>query len=174
MSRPSCGTASTATTGRCKRSTLAWSVSDSGARSIGVSNFEIPHLQRIIDETGVVPAVNQIELHPGFQQRSLRRFHAEHGIATEAYSPLGQGRVLKDPAITEVAQAHGRTPAQVVLRWHIQLGNITIPKSVTPARIQENFEIFDFELTEAELQAISRLDSPSGRIGPDPNTFTGF
>ena len=118
-------------------------------RSIGVSNFQIEHLERIIDATGVVPAVNQIELHPRLQQPELRRFHAERGIATEAWSPLGQGQLLDDPVIMELASEHERTPAQVVLRWHIQLGNVVIPKSVTPSRIEENFQLFDFELTDA-------------------------
>jgi 2,5-diketo-D-gluconate reductase A len=140
-------------------------------RSIGVSNFQIEHLERIIDATGVVPAVNQIELHPRLQQPELRRFHAERGIATEAWSPLGQGEVLGDPVIEEIASARERTPAQVVLRWHIQLGNIVIPKSVTPSRIEENFQVFDFELTEAEMKRLSELDRGE-RVGPDPDTFS--
>jgi 2,5-diketo-D-gluconate reductase A len=144
---------------------------DSGhAHSIGVSNFTVEHLKRIIDATGVVPAVNQIELHPQLQQRELREFHRRHGIATEAWSPLGRGRILDDPTVTEIASAHGHTPAQVVLRWHIQLGNVAIPKSVTPARIEENFEIFDFELGEQEMSAIDDLDVGK-RIGPDPERF---
>jgi 2,5-diketo-D-gluconate reductase A len=139
--------------------------------SIGVSNFQIEHLERIIDATGVVPAVNQIELHPRLQQAELRRFHAERGIATEAWSPLGQGEVLDDPVIAEIASAHERTPAQVVLRWHIQLGNVVIPKSVTPSRIEENFQVFDFELTEADMKRLSELDRGE-RVGPDPDTFS--
>jgi 2,5-diketo-D-gluconate reductase A len=139
--------------------------------SIGVSNFQIEHLERIIDATGVVPAVNQIELHPRLQQPELRRFHAERGIVTEAWSPLGQGQVLDDPVIAEIATEHERTPAQVVLRWHIQLGNVVIPKSVTPSRIEENFRVFDFELTEAEMKRMSELDRGE-RIGPDPDTFS--
>ncbi len=140
-------------------------------RSIGVSNFQIEHLERIIDATGVVPAVNQIELHPHLQQPELRRFHAERGIATEAWSPLGQGQLLDDPVIVELASEHERTPAQVVLRWHIQLGNVVIPKSVTPSRIEENFQLFDFELTDAEMERLSELDRGE-RTGPDPDTFS--
>jgi 2,5-diketo-D-gluconate reductase A len=139
-------------------------------RSIGVSNFQVEHLERIIDATAVVPAVNQIELHPRLQQPELRRFHAERGIATEAWSPLGQGELLDDPVIEAIATDHDRTPAQVVLRWHLQLGNVVIPKSVTPARIEENFRVFDFELGEAEMQRLAELDRGE-RIGPDPDTF---
>ena len=141
------------------------------ARSIGVSNFNPSHLERIIDATGQVPAVDQVELHPYFQQRELRRFNAEQGIRTEAWSPLAQARLLDDPAIQEIAASVGRSEAQVVLRWHVQLGNVVIPKSVTPARIEENFRIFDFELTEAQMQAISGLDKGE-RIGPDPEEFS--
>jgi diketogulonate reductase-like aldo/keto reductase len=139
-------------------------------RSIGVSNFRVEDLERIIDATGVVPAVNQIELHPRLQQLELRRFHEEHGIKTEAWSPLGKAQFLDDPTIERIASAHGRTPAQVVLRWHIQLGNIVIPKSVTPSRIEENFNIFDFELGDDEMHALFELDREE-RTGPDPNTF---
>jgi 2,5-diketo-D-gluconate reductase A len=139
-------------------------------RAIGVSNFQPAHLERIIDETGVTPAVNQIELHPRLQQHGLRREHADRGIVTEAWSPLAQGRVLDDPTIVEIAEAHDRTPAQVVLRWHLQLGNVVIPKSVTPERIEENFAVFDFHLTEAEMAAIEQLDVGE-RTGPDPDTF---
>ena len=145
--------------------------SDGRARSIGVSNFLPEHLERIIDATGVVPALNQIELHPRLQQAELRRYHAEHGILTEAWSPLGQGQYLDDEAIVEIAEAHERTPAQVVLRWHIQLGNVVIPKSVTPARIKENFRVFDFELSEEEMGTIERLDAGE-RTGPDPARFS--
>jgi 2,5-diketo-D-gluconate reductase A len=140
------------------------------ARSIGVSNFQPAHLERIIEETGVTPAVNQIELHPRFQQQGLRRDHAELGIATEAWSPLAQGLVLSDPVIDEIAQAHGKTPAQVVIRWHLEIGNIVIPKSVTPERIDENFDVFDFQISRSELDAIDRLDAGE-RTGPDPDTF---
>jgi 2,5-diketo-D-gluconate reductase A len=139
-------------------------------RSIGVSNFQPDHLERIISETGVTPSVNQIELHPHLQQAALRREHERHGIATEAWSPLAQGQVLDEPAIVEIAQRHGRTPGQVVLRWHIQLGNIVFPKSVTPERIVENFQLFDFELSEPEMEQINSLDR-GRRIGPDPDTF---
>jgi 2,5-diketo-D-gluconate reductase A len=139
-------------------------------RSIGVSNFQVAHLERIIDATGVVPVVNQIELHPRLQQPELRRFHAEHRIATEAWSPLGQGELLDDPVIEAIASEHGRTPAQVVLRWHLQLGNVVIPKSVTPARIEENFRVFDFELGDEEMARLAELDRGE-RIGPDPDTF---
>lgn len=145
---------------------------DGRARAIGVSNFEIPHLLRLFDETSVVPAVNQVELHPRLAQRDLRAFHAEHGILTEAWSPLAQGAVLDDPAIVEIADRRGKTPAQVVLRWHLQLGNVVIPKSVTPARVAENIALFDFELRDDELAAIDRLDA-GGRIGPDPERFAG-
>jgi diketogulonate reductase-like aldo/keto reductase len=140
------------------------------ARSIGVSNFLEDHLERIIDASGLVPAVNQIELHPRLQQRELRRFHDQHGILTEAWSPLGQGTLLDDPTIARVAAAHGRTPAQVILRWQIQLGNVVIPKSVTPARIEENFRIFDFELSDQEMRTIEGLDAAE-RTGPDPARF---
>jgi 2,5-diketo-D-gluconate reductase A len=139
-------------------------------RSIGVSNFQPDHLRRIVDETGVTPAVNQVELHPRLQQAGLRREHADRGIVTEAWSPLAQGAVLDDPVITGIADEHGVTPGQVVIRWHIQLGNVVIPKSVTPARIEENFDVFGFHLTEAEMQAIEGLDAGE-RTGPDPDTF---
>jgi 2,5-diketo-D-gluconate reductase A len=144
---------------------------DGRARSIGVSNFRIEDIERIVDATGVTPTVNQIELHPSFQQSELREYHAEHGILTEAWSPLGQGASLEEDTITKIASAHDRTAAQVILRWHIQLGNIVIPKSVTPERIEENFGVFDFELSDDDMQAIGSLDSADGRIGPDPATF---
>jgi 2,5-diketo-D-gluconate reductase A len=144
---------------------------DGRVRSIGVSNFTVEHLQRLIDETGVVPAVNQIELHPWFPQNQLREFHAEHGILTEAWGPLGQGRgLLEEPVLSELAKAKDKTPAQIVLRWHIQLGNVVIPKSVTPSRIKENIDIFDFSLDDAEMQRVSTL-ATGGRLGPDPDTF---
>lgn len=144
---------------------------DGRVRAIGVSNFTIATLERLFSETGIVPAVNQVELHPRLAQRELREFHAEHGILTEAWSPLGQGKgLLDDPALAKVAKAVGRTPAQVVVRWHLQLGNIVIPKSVTPSRIAENFNVFDFELTAEQIAAIDALDS-GGRIGPDPAVF---
>jgi 2,5-diketo-D-gluconate reductase A len=141
------------------------------ARAIGVSNFQVAHLRRLFEETDVVPALNQIELHPYLQQEELRAFHAEHGIATEAWSPLGRGgELLKDDTITRIASEHGKTPAQIVLRWHLQIGNVVIPKSVTPSRISENIDVFDFELTDEDLAAIARLDRGQ-RLGPDPDTF---
>ncbi len=139
-------------------------------RSIGVSNFQAEHIDRIVDATGVVPTLNQIELHPRLQQPALRRYLSEHGIVTEAWSPLGRGTVLNDPVIEAIATAHRRTPAQVVLRWHIQLGNVVIPKSVTPARIAENLRVFDFDLTDEEMRRLSELDRGE-RTGPDPDTF---
>jgi 2,5-diketo-D-gluconate reductase A len=141
-------------------------------RSIGVSNFQPDHLARIVDETGVTPSVNQIELHPRLQQAELRRVHDERGIVTEAWSPLAQGAVLDDPAITKIAEAHGVTPGQVVIRWHLQLGNVVIPKSVTPERIEQNFDVFGFELGDDEMRAIEGLEAGE-RTGPDPDTFTG-
>jgi diketogulonate reductase-like aldo/keto reductase len=144
---------------------------DGRVRAIGVSNFLQPHLERLIAETSVVPAVNQIELHPHLQQRAAREYHAEQGIATEAWSPLGSGKgILEIPAIVAIAQKHDRTPAQVVLRWHLQLGNVVIPKSVTPSRIKENIEVFDFSLDDEDLAAISALNEDR-RLGPDPATF---
>ena len=138
-------------------------------RSIGVSNFNPPHLQQVVDRTGVVPSVNQVELHPWFQQRALREEHARLGIVTEAWSPLARGR-LGDPALTEIAQAYERTVAQVLLRWHLQLGNVVIPKSATPERIRENFDVFGFSLSDADLERIGAIDRGE-RIGPDPETF---
>jgi 2,5-diketo-D-gluconate reductase A len=139
-------------------------------RSIGVSNFNPDHLERIIHETGETPAVNQIELHPYLQQRGLRHEHEQLGILTEAWSPLAQGKVLDDPAIVAIAKAHGKTPGQAVIRWHLQLGNVVIPKSATPARIEQNFDVFDFELSAAEMESIAALDRGE-RTGPDPDTF---
>jgi diketogulonate reductase-like aldo/keto reductase len=141
-------------------------------RAIGVSNFQPEHLRRIIDETGVTPAVNQIELHPYLQQHGLRREHADRGIVTEAWSPLAKGTVLSEPVITEVADAHGKTPAQVVLRWHIQLGHVVFPKSMSPERLEQNIDVFDFELSAEEMQRIEPLDRGE-RTGPDPDTFNG-
>jgi 2,5-diketo-D-gluconate reductase A len=143
---------------------------EGGARSIGVSNFRIADLERLEREAEAMPTVNQIELHPLLQQAELRAFHAEKGIATEAWSPLAQGEVLKDETLTTIAAHHQRTVAQVILRWHLQLGNVVIPKSVTPARVRENFALFDFELTDDDMAAIARLDA-GHRIGPDPATF---
>ncbi|MFE7972616.1 aldo/keto reductase [Streptomyces shenzhenensis] len=144
--------------------------SDGRVRAIGVSNFLPEHLERLIAETSVIPAVNQIELHPHLQQHAAREYHAEQGIATEAWSPLGQGKgLLEVPAIVAIAQKHNRTPAQVVLRWHVQLGTVVIPKSVTPSRISENIEVFDFSLDTEDLAAISALNEDR-RLGPDPVT----
>lgn len=146
---------------------------DSGrVRSIGVSNFQPDHIGRIIEATGVVPALNQIELHPYFQQRTLRDFHDLHGIVTEAWSPIARGRVADDPTIKSIAAAHGRTPAQVTLRWEIQHGIVVIPKTVTPERIIANIDVFDFELGVDEMAAIDALDDvASGRMGPVPDDF---
>ena len=140
------------------------------ARSIGVSNFRVADLERLTQEAETMPTINQIELHPLLQQAELRAWHAEHGIATEAWSPLAQGEVLKDDTLVTIAAHHERTVAQVILRWHLQLGNVVIPKSVTPARVRENLDIFDFELTEDDLAAIARLDA-GHRTGPDPASF---
>jgi 2,5-diketo-D-gluconate reductase A len=139
-------------------------------RAIGVSNFQPAHLERLVTETGVTPAINQVELHPYFQQAGLRHEHDELDIVTEAWSPLGQGLELRDPVILEIAEAHSKTPAQTIIRWHIQLGNVVIPKSVTPERIEENFDVFDFQLSDADMEAIRELDA-GRRIGPDPDTF---
>ncbi|MGV9276784.1 aldo/keto reductase [Streptomyces griseosporeus] len=144
---------------------------DGRIRAIGVSNFLPEHLERLIAETSVIPAVNQIELHPYLQQHAAREYHAEQGIATEAWSPLGSGKgLLEVPAIVAIARKHGRTPAQVVLRWHLQTGNVVIPKSVTPSRIEENISVFDFSLDDEDLAAISALNEDR-RLGPDPATF---
>jgi len=140
------------------------------ARSIGVSNFYPEHIARIVGETGVTPVLNQIELHPDFQQKTARAAHATLEIATESWSPLGQGTLLSNPVIGAVARKHGRTPAQTIIRWHIDNGLIVIPKSVTPSRIEENFRVFDFKLDDEDLAAIGKLDRPDGRIGPDPKT----
>lgn len=140
-------------------------------RSVGVSNFQPAHLARIIADSGVTPVVNQVELHPYLQQRALREVHAELGIATEAWSPLGRDTgLLDDPVLVAIAARHGVTPAQVVLRWHLDIGNIVIPKSVTPSRIQANLDVFDFALTEEDLQEIAGLDR-GARIGPDPDVL---
>ncbi len=140
------------------------------ARSIGVSNFQPAHLERIVEATGVTPVVNQIELHPQLQQAGLRREHADLSIATEAWSPLGKGQTFGDPVVAEIAERHGRSPAQIVLRWHLQLGNIIFPKSVTPERIEENVELFDFHLSADEMAAFDALETGE-RTGPDPDTF---
>ena len=150
--------------------TLIEFAEDGRARSIGVSNFQAHHIDRLLAETGTVPAVNQIEAHPYLTQDDLRRYDREHGIGTEAWSPIAQGKVLDDPVIAKVAAASGKSPAQVVLRWHIQRGDIIFPKSVTPSRMQENFEIFDFALSDEDVAAITALNR-NERTGPDPDTF---
>ncbi|MGW0041699.1 aldo/keto reductase [Rhodococcus sp. NPDC003348] len=144
---------------------------DGRVRSIGVSNFEPAQLRTIIDDTGVVPVINQVELHPDFAQPELRAVHAELGIVTEAWSPLGQGRgLLDDPTLARIAEKHQRSTAQVALRWHLQLGNVAIPKSVTPYRIRQNIEVFDFELDGDDLADIAGMDA-GNRLGGDPATF---
>ncbi|RLK49716.1 aldo/keto reductase [Microbacterium telephonicum] len=145
---------------------------DGRVRAIGVSNFQPAHLDRLVDAGTIVPAVNQVELHPALQNRAVIADDDRHGVATEAWSPLAQGAVLADPAITAIASARERTPAQVVLRWHLQQGRIVIPKSVTPHRIAENLDVFDFTLTDDELAAIDALDR-DGRTGPHPDEFHG-
>lgn len=139
-------------------------------RTIGVSNFQSHHVQRLLDETGTVPAVNQIEVHPFLTQDALRAFNASHGIVTEAWSPIAQGRVLSDPTIIEIAERVGRSPAQVALRWHVQRGDVVFPKSVTRSRVEDNFAIFDFELSASDVAAIAALNR-NQRTGPDPDTF---
>jgi len=141
-------------------------------RSIGVSNFEAEHLDAIIAATGETPVLNQIELHPQFQQSKMRAINAERGIATESWSPLGQGKLLEDEAIAAIAEKHGRKPAQVIIRWHIENGLIVIPKSVTASRIIDNFDVFDFSLDADDMAKIAALDNENGRMGPDPMTAT--
>ncbi|MER1939242.1 aldo/keto reductase [Castellaniella sp. FW104-16D08] len=141
------------------------------AKSIGVCNFQTRHLQRLLDATGVLPTVNQIELHPHFQQAELRAYHALHGIQTEAWSPLGRGQALQDPVIREIAHTHQATPAQVVLRWHIQMGHMVIPKSAHTARIEENFNVWNVFLDDEAMEKIAQLDRADGRLGPNPDTF---
>ncbi len=145
---------------------------DGRARSIGVSNFQVAHLERLAAEAEVTPAVNQIELHPYLLNGAVRDYDEEHGIATEGWSPIAQGEVLDDPVIEKIAERLSRTPAQVVLRWHIQRGNVVFPKSTTPSRIKENFALFEFELEPDDVAAIASLDKgENGRTGPDPDTF---
>jgi 2,5-diketo-D-gluconate reductase A len=145
---------------------------DGRARSIGVSNFQVEHLERLAKESNIVPAVNQIEVHPYFTNDAVRAYGNEHGIATEAWSPIAQGKVLGDPVIKKTAAAIGKSPAQVVLRWHIQRGDIVFPKSVTPERMKENFALFDFELDGSDMDAITGLDKgEAGRTGPNPDKF---
>ncbi|HEX6152825.1 MAG TPA: aldo/keto reductase [Solirubrobacterales bacterium] len=143
---------------------------EGGTRSIGVSNFRTEDLERLEAEAEQLPTLNQVELHPRFQQAELRAWHADHGIATEAWAPLAQGDLLEDGTIATVAAHHDRTPAQVILRWHLQVGNVVIPKSSNPERIRQNFEVFDFELSEDDMAAIARLDTGE-RIGPEPGSF---
>jgi 2,5-diketo-D-gluconate reductase A len=145
---------------------------DGRARSIGVSNFQVAHLERLAAECDVVPAVNQIELHPYFQNTEVAAYGKSHGIATEAWSPIAQGRVLDDPALVELSGRLGKSPAQIVLRWHIQRGYIVFPKSTTPSRIKENFQLFDFELEPDDVRVIDALDKgEAGRDGPNPDVF---
>jgi 2,5-diketo-D-gluconate reductase A len=145
---------------------------DGRARSIGVSNFQVAHLERLAKESSTVPAANQIEAHPYFTNDAVRAYGREHGIATEAWSPIAQGKVLDDPVIKKVADVVGKSPAQVVLRWHIQRGDIVFPKSVTPQRVKENFALFDFELDGSDMDAITALDKgEAGRTGPNPDKF---
>ncbi|MFF5177675.1 aldo/keto reductase [Micromonospora sp. NPDC000316] len=145
---------------------------DGRARSIGVSNFQVPHLERLAAETSVVPAVNQVEAHPYFGNEEVRAYDREHNILTEAWSPIAQGKVLGDPTVVDIAEQLGRTPAQVVLRWHVQRGDIIFPKSTTPKRIEENTRIFDFELDDAAMERITELDrGEAGRQGAHPDTF---
>jgi len=138
--------------------------------SVGVSNFNQDHLERIIAETGVTPVVNQVELHPRHQQRDLRAFHARHDIHTESWSPLGSGRLLSDPTIAGIARKHGKSAAQTIIRWHLQQGLIVIPKSIHQDRISANFDVFDFELDAQDLETIQGMDSATGRGGPNPAT----
>jgi 2,5-diketo-D-gluconate reductase A len=155
---------------------VAWRVleelaRDGRARSIGVSNFEIEHLERLAAETDVVPAVNQIELHPYFQNRAVAGWGERHGVVTEAWAPIARGAVLDDPVVTDLAAAHGRTPAQVVLRWHLQRGFVVFPKSSDAARLRENFDLFDFELSPDETARLDALDrGEAGRTGPHPSS----
>ncbi|MFC8614928.1 aldo/keto reductase [Micromonospora purpureochromogenes] len=145
---------------------------DGRAKSIGVSNFQVPHLERLAAEADVVPAVNQIEVHPYFGNEEVRGYDRRHNIITQAWSPIAQGKVLDDPTVVDVAEEVGRTPAQVVLRWHVQRGDIVFPKSITPQRIAENFQIFDFALDDAAMERISGLDrGEAGRQGPNPDEF---
>jgi 2,5-diketo-D-gluconate reductase A len=151
---------------------LAELLEDGRATSIGVSNFQPDHLDRIIGETGVVPVVNQIEVHPYFGNEAARAASLRHGVKVEAWSPIAQGAVLDDPTIGKIAAEHGRTPSQVTLRWHVQRGDIVFPKSMRAERMRENFAIFDFELSDEEMKAITALDrGAAGRRGPDPDTF---
>jgi 2,5-diketo-D-gluconate reductase A len=152
--------------------TLAEFKRDGRARSIGVSNFQVSHLQRLARETDTTPAVNQIEVHPYFGNDEVRDYGREHGIVTQAWAPLARGTVAGDPDVKRIAAAAGRSPAQVVLRWHIQRGDVVFPKSVTPQRVNENFALFDFELSDTDMAALTALDKgEAGRTGPNPDQF---
>ncbi|WP_224703493.1 aldo/keto reductase [Devosia aquimaris] len=140
------------------------------ALSIGVSNFEGDYIEEIVAATGVTPVINQIQLHPRFQQRAMRLKHEKLGVVTESWSPLGQGKLLDDPVVANIAARHGKSAAQVIIRWHIEMGLVVIPKSVTPSRIVENFQVFDFSLSGTDMAAIAGLDDPQGRLGSDPLT----
>lgn len=142
------------------------------ARSIGVSNFYPEHIDRLISETGVVPVINQIELHPDFQQKAAQAAHEKLNIATQSWSPLGQGKLIDHPVIGDIARKHGKTSAQVIIRWHLDSGLVVIPKSITPSRIEENFKVFDFKLDGDDMALIAKLDNHGARIGPDPKTAT--
>src|SRR6185295_7527897 len=145
---------------------------DGRARSIGVSNFQVPHLERLARETETTPAVNQVEVHPYFVNAAVRDYGAEHGIVTEAWSPIARGRVLDDPVVQRIAETTRRSPAQVVLRWHLQRGDVIFPKSMSQSRIRENFQLFDFELGQPDVAALASLDrGESGRVGPNPDVF---
>jgi 2,5-diketo-D-gluconate reductase A len=145
---------------------------DGRARSIGVSNFYPEHIDRLISETGTVPVINQIELHPDFQQKVAQEAHNKLNIATQSWSPLGQGKLIDHPVIGEIARKHGKTSAQVIIRWHLDSGLVVIPKSITPSRIEENFKVFDFKLDGDDMASIAKLDNQGARIGPDPKTAT--
>ncbi|KRB62811.1 oxidoreductase [Rhizobium sp. Root708] len=145
---------------------------DGRARSIGVSNFYPEHIDRLVAETGVVPVINQIELHPDFQQKASQAAHKKLDIATQSWSPLGQGKLIDHPVIGGIARKHGKTPAQTIVRWHMDSGLVVIPKSVTPSRIEENFQVFDFALDDDDMAAIAKLDDIGARMGPDPKTAT--
>lgn len=147
---------------------------DGRVRTIGVSNFREEDLQHLLGDFNVVPAINQIELHPRFQQTGLREFHRQHGIATEAWSPLGHGELLTDPTITAIAAAHGVSPAQILIRWHLDEGNIVFPKASSPERISQNFDVFGFSLSDDEVARVDGLHDDEGRTGGDPSTFTGL
>ncbi len=145
---------------------------DGRARSIGVSNFYPEHIDRLVAETGVVPVINQIELHPDFQQKASQAAHKKLEIATQSWSPLGQGKLIDHPVIGGIAKKHGKTPAQTIIRWHMDSGLVVIPKSITPSRIEENFQVFDFALDDDDMAAIAKLDDIGARMGPDPKTAT--